>query len=82
MKKTASEAILAFEETSKRLYESAGSMNVDPTSNGPQFLFSMQGDRSKGIKNVQILLLRHDAHAPLCQARYWTRFPCPRQSAC
>lgn len=49
-----SEAILAFEETSKRLYESAGSMTVEETSNGPQFQFPMQGSRSKGIKNMQI----------------------------
>jgi uncharacterized protein YydD (DUF2326 family) len=48
------EAILAFEATSKRLYESAGKMNVDPTSNGPKFEFPMQGSRSKGIKNMQI----------------------------
>ncbi|RJR44134.1 MAG: DUF2326 domain-containing protein [Desulfobacteraceae bacterium] len=49
-----SEAILAFEETSKRLYESAGSMTIEETSNGPQFQFPMQGSRSKGIKNMQI----------------------------
>lgn len=49
-----SEAILAFEETSERLYESAGSMTVEETSNGPQFQFLMQGSRSKGIKNMQI----------------------------
>lgn len=49
-----SEAILAFEETSKRLYESAGSMTVEPTLNGPVFQFPMQGSRSKGIKNMQI----------------------------
>ncbi len=49
-----SEAILAFEETSQRLYEAAGSMTVDPTSNGPSFKFKMQGQRSKGIKNMQI----------------------------
>lgn len=49
-----SEAILAFEETSKRLYESAGSMTVDDTSNGPQFQFPIQGSSSKGIKNMQI----------------------------
>ena len=49
-----SEAILAFEETSKRLYDSAGSILMDPTSNGPQFLFPMQGSSSKGIKNMQI----------------------------
>ena len=49
-----SEAIVAFEETSQRLYESAGSMTVDETSNGPMFKFPMQGERSKGIKNMQI----------------------------
>ena len=48
------EAILAFEGTSKRLYESAGSMNVEATPNGPTFQFPMQGSRSKGIKNMQI----------------------------
>lgn len=49
-----SEAILAFEESSKRLYESAGSMTIEETSNGPVFQFPMQGSRSKGIKNMQI----------------------------
>ena len=48
------EAILAFEETSKHLYESAGSMTVEETANGPVFQFPMQGSRSKGIKNMQI----------------------------
>jgi uncharacterized protein YydD (DUF2326 family) len=48
------EAIVAFEEISQRLYESAGSMTVDETSNGPIFKFPMQGERSKGIKNMQI----------------------------
>ncbi len=49
-----SKAILAFEETSRKLYESAGSMTVEETSNGPAFQFPMQGSRSKGIKNMQI----------------------------
>jgi uncharacterized protein YydD (DUF2326 family) len=49
-----SEAIVAFEETSQRLYEAAGSMTIDKTSNGPSFKFQMQGQRSKGIKNMQI----------------------------
>lgn len=48
------EAILAYEETSKHLYESAGSMTIDETANGPVFQFPMQGSRSKGIKNMQI----------------------------
>jgi len=47
-------AILAFEDTSRRLYASAGSMTVEDTSNGPAFQFPMQGSRSKGIKNMQI----------------------------
>lgn len=53
-KERLSEAIVAFEETSQRLYESAGSMTIDETSNGPIFKFPMQGQRSKGIKNMQI----------------------------
>jgi len=48
------EAILAFEKTSTSLYESAGSMTIDETANGPVFQFPMQGSRSKGIKNMQI----------------------------
>ena len=48
------EAILAFEEISKSLYESAGSMTIEPSNNGPIFEFPMQGERSKGIKNMQI----------------------------
>jgi uncharacterized protein YydD (DUF2326 family) len=49
-----SEAILAYERTSKRLYEDAGSMLVKETSNGPKFEFHIHGSRSKGIKNMQI----------------------------
>lgn len=48
------EAILAFEKVSRRLYESAGSMTIEPTENGPVFQFPMQGSRSKGIRNMQI----------------------------
>jgi uncharacterized protein YydD (DUF2326 family) len=48
------EAILAYEETSTRLYEDAGSMIIDETSNGPTFRFPIHGSRSKGIKNMQI----------------------------
>lgn len=53
-KERLAEAILAFEATSKQLYESAGSMTLEETSNGPAFQFPMQGSRSKGIKNMQI----------------------------
>ena len=48
------DAILAFEETSNRLYESAGSLRIVDTDNGPVFQFNIQGSRSKGIKNMQI----------------------------
>jgi len=48
------EAILAFEETSRNLYESAGSMVVEDTLNGPQFKFEIQGSRSAGIMKMQI----------------------------
>lgn len=53
-KERLSDAILAYEQTSKRLYEDAGSMLIDETSNGPMFRFPMHGSRSKGIKNMQI----------------------------
>jgi uncharacterized protein YydD (DUF2326 family) len=60
------DAIRAFEETSGHLYESAGSMQVDPTPNGPTFKFQMQGNRSKGIRNMQIfcfdMMLMHLCH--------------------
>ena len=53
-KERLSTAILAYEDISKQLYESAGSMSIDETNNGPEFNFPMQGSRSKGIKNMQI----------------------------
>jgi len=48
------EAIRAYQKTSERLYEDAGSMYVDETANGPSFCFEIQGSRSEGIKNMQI----------------------------
>jgi uncharacterized protein YydD (DUF2326 family) len=45
---------LAYEQTSAQLYEDAGSMYIDETSNGPNFRFEIQGSRSEGIKNMQI----------------------------
>lgn len=53
-KERLSDAILAYEQTSKRLYEDAGSMIIDETSNGPVFRFPIHGSRSKGIKSMQI----------------------------
>jgi len=49
-----SEAILAFEETSKQLYGRAGSMELAHSTNGLRLEFPMQGARSRGIKNMQI----------------------------
>jgi uncharacterized protein YydD (DUF2326 family) len=74
-----SEAILAFEETSKRLYQSAGNMTVDETSNGPRFQFPMQGSRSKGIKNMQIFCFDLMLMRLCAKLRHRSRFPCPRQ---
>jgi uncharacterized protein YydD (DUF2326 family) len=48
------DAILAFEEASSSLYESAGSLNPRETDNGPVFDIRMHGDRSRGIKQMQI----------------------------
>jgi uncharacterized protein YydD (DUF2326 family) len=46
--------ILAFEEVSKSLYEDAGQLTVKESSNGPEFEVTIQGEKSKGIKNMQI----------------------------
>jgi uncharacterized protein YydD (DUF2326 family) len=48
------EAILAFESLSESLYEKAGSLTVSETGNGPQFEVHIEGQRSKGITNMQI----------------------------
>lgn len=51
---TLSEAILAFEEISKGLYEDAGSLHISESENGPVFEIKIHGNRSQGIKNMQI----------------------------
>jgi len=48
------EAILLFESLSESLYEKAGSLTISETSNGPQFAVNIDGQRSKGITNMQI----------------------------
>lgn len=48
------EAILAFEFLSKSLYEKAGSLTISETNSGPQFDVHIEGQRSKGITNMQI----------------------------
>lgn len=48
------QAIVAFEDVSKALYEDAGSLTIDPSTNGPSFDVRIHGSRSKGISNMQI----------------------------
>jgi len=48
------EAIVTFEELSEALYETAGSLTIDATANGPSFEVKIEGQRSKGITNMQI----------------------------
>ena len=48
------EAIVGFEELSEALYERAGSLTIDATPNGPVFDVKIEGQRSKGITNMQI----------------------------
>jgi uncharacterized protein YydD (DUF2326 family) len=48
------EAILAFEALSESLYEKAGSLTISETGSGPQFDVHIDGQRSKGITNMQI----------------------------
>ncbi|MCG2736733.1 MAG: DUF2326 domain-containing protein [Thermoplasmatales archaeon] len=47
-------AILSFEEMSKSLYEEAGQLTISATTNGPEFEIGIQGDKSKGIRQMQI----------------------------
>ncbi len=47
-------AILAFERISSALYEEAGNLTIDASTNGPQFEVTIRGDKSKGISNMQI----------------------------
>jgi len=48
------EAIVTFESLSEALYEEAGSLVINPTPNGPLFEMKIDGERSKGITNMQI----------------------------
>lgn len=51
---TYKKAIDTFEDISSQFYENPGSLVIDPTPNGPKFNVKIQGERSKGIKNIQI----------------------------
>jgi uncharacterized protein YydD (DUF2326 family) len=48
------EAILTFEALSESLYERAGSLTIAETGGGPKFDVHIDGQRSKGITNMQI----------------------------
>jgi uncharacterized protein YydD (DUF2326 family) len=48
------QAIVAFEDISRSLYEDAGSLTINPTQNGPEFDIQIHGAKSKGIQNMQI----------------------------
>src|SRR3546814_5953975 len=48
------EAILVFEDLSNALYEKAGSLTISATANGPQVDVRIDGQRSKGITNMQL----------------------------
>lgn len=47
-------AILTFEELSESLYERAGSLTISDSHGGPTFDVRIDGQRSKGITNMQI----------------------------
>ncbi len=52
--KVLKEAIIAFENISRSLYEQAGSLTISATDNGPDFEITIQGARSRGISQMQI----------------------------
>lgn len=47
-------AILTFEDLSNSMYEKAGSLNINDSQNGPTFDVKIQGEKSTGIKKMQI----------------------------
>jgi uncharacterized protein YydD (DUF2326 family) len=47
------EAILTFEQLSESLYERAGSLTIAESASGPVFDVHIEGQRSKGITNMQ-----------------------------
>jgi uncharacterized protein YydD (DUF2326 family) len=51
---TVREAILTLEQLSESLYERAGSLTIAESASGPSFDVHIDGQRSKGITNMQI----------------------------
>lgn len=52
--KRVDKAIVTFQEVSNALYEDAGSLTLAASNNGLKVQFQIQGDRSRGIRNMQI----------------------------
>lgn len=48
------EAILCFEDLSQSLYERPGILTISATPDGPSFEAHIEGERSRGITNMQI----------------------------
>ncbi|MFO0942086.1 MAG: DUF2326 domain-containing protein [Pirellulales bacterium] len=48
------EAILIFEDLSRRLSDHEGSLQISATENGPTFKILVEGGKSGGIRNMQI----------------------------
>ena len=46
--------IVTFESISRRLYKDPGRLEITGSIDGPQFDIKIQGDKSKGIRNMQI----------------------------
>jgi uncharacterized protein YydD (DUF2326 family) len=46
--------ILTFESISSRLYEDPGRLEITASNDGPKFDIKIQGEKSKGIRNMQI----------------------------
>ena len=78
-------AILGCEEVSERLYDEAGRLAVEPTSNAPEMSVRICGSKSKWIRHMQSLCFRsHEpgsggvnngqkGDVPSVPARFWRR---------
>ncbi len=51
------EAIVTFQEVSSSLYDEAGTLQITETPNGPSFDVRIQGESSRGVRNMQIFCL-------------------------
>jgi uncharacterized protein YydD (DUF2326 family) len=51
------EVILTFEEVSSSLYDDAGTLQITETPNGPAFDVRIQGESSRGVRNMQTFCL-------------------------